>query len=549
MSSGLPAIPNAARTIVKELTPAMMRRVETLGMSPRQQDLNWRWSFYTCNEYDARKVDWDGSERVEHIDHEAIATAGVLPGGFYMATADFPLKFRHPLAPRRLGRVIVNRFTGMLFSESQHPTIRCVGDPDTEDYVNALATRARLWAKLIEVRNFGGATGSACAGFKFLNGRPIIEVHDPRWVTPTFKSMTTLELEQLDKRYMYPEFQPGPNDEWKEVWFWYRRIITDKFDVVWQRVPVGDGDEPRWEEIKPTLLDQHDFGFVPARWVQNLPVCDSEDGESDVHGAYDSLQEIDALQSQSLYSTKGSCEPNLAIATDKPLREIKKGVDNAIKVEKGGSVSLIESAGTAAKQAMDSAKELRAQILEMCQCVLDHDADGKDMTATEARQRFASMHAKTDQLREQYGQGLVVPIIEDMLRAVRKLNEAQPGKAPNGGPLKRVVTLPPRELTSEDGTKSYRPRELPADQNGVLDLDWPAYLPPSLEEASSAATAVSTAKNAESIDLETAVHFLAPYLGIKDVAATIAKVKAESQEKQKQAEERAREAFASRGGF
>src|SRR5579859_6665604 len=117
MSSGLPAIPGAARTIVKAMSPQLMRRIENLGMTPRQLELNHYWSYFATVQYDARKVDWDGSERMDPVDRQAIATAGTLPGGFYDAGKEFPLKFRRPSSPYHLGRVVVTRHTGLLFSE------------------------------------------------------------------------------------------------------------------------------------------------------------------------------------------------------------------------------------------------------------------------------------------------------------------------------------------------------------------------------------------------------------------------------------------------
>src|SRR5258708_18391941 len=260
MSSGLPQTPGMARSIVKRMSPSALRRIESLGMSPRQQTLNRFWSWFACCRYDARRVDWDGSERVDAVDAEAIATGGVLPGGFYDAGVEFPLKFRRPTAPYNLPRVITNRFTGLLFSESQHPKLRYLGNDVVEDYVNALAEAARLWAAMVQVRTFGGATGSYCMGFKFLDGRPLVEVHDPRWLTPTFKSMETLELAGLEKRWMWPDYILNDKGEHDEAWYWSRRLIDDTHDVVWNNVPGGNGDDPDGQRWPPDRSAPHGPG-------------------------------------------------------------------------------------------------------------------------------------------------------------------------------------------------------------------------------------------------------------------------------------------------
>lgn len=550
---GIPSIPNAARQIVKAMTPQLMRQIDTLGMTPRQQELNFFWSWYATCRYDARKVDWDGSERVDRVDAESIATAGVLPGGFYDAGQDFPLKFRRPSAPYNLARVITNRFTGLLFSESQRPRLKCVGDAATEDYVGALAKAASLWAAMSQVRTFGGATGSFCVGFKFKNGKPIVEVHDPRWVTPVFKDAETHEVESIDKRWMWPEFVLGESGEYEEVWYWSRRIVNAELDACWYKVPVDPtGREPDWVRHRPDQEVKHGFGFCPIVWGQNIPVVDAEDGEPDCLGVYDMIEEMDGLIASSGGALRKNLDPTVIIATDKQLRELRKGSDNAIKVEKGGEAKYLEGTFEGPKQALVHANVLRGYVLEVCQCVLENPNDaaaGGDKTATEARMDYASMLSRADTYREQYGQKCVLPLLTMMLAAVRKLNTSVPGAAPNGGPLRRVIVLPPREMTDDAGKKTYQPRVLPEDVGGALELSWPPYFPPSLADATSAAQAVKTAlKDAEAIDLETAVRMLASYFRIDDVPGTMQKIKAESAEREKEAAARASAAFAGGGG-
>lgn len=546
MSSGLPFIPNAARTVVKAMAPQLMRRVELLGMTPRQQELNRLWAYYTTNQYDYRKVDWDGSERVDHIDATAIATAGVLPGGFYDAGNDFPLKFRRPTSPYHLGRVVVNRFTGLLFSESQHPKIRCVGDQDLEDYVNTLADVGRLWAAMILARTFGGATGTACVGFKFVEGEIRFEVHDPRWVTPIFKDLETRELESIDKRYMYPEYVLNEKQEWDQEWYWYRRLIDSEIDVVWNKVPVGEGDEPDWVKFKPDQAITHDYGFCPVRWVQNKPVQDADDGEPDCLGAFDMIEEMDALVAQATFGTKHNCDPTVLITSDLKLAEIRKGSDNAIKLEKGGTASYMEMSGSGPKTAVEQALILRGWILEMTQCVLDHP-DTANRTAYEIRMVYASMTSNADILREQYGQKLILPLIKDVIKAIRLLKETST-EGPNG-PIKQAVILPPKEVKDENGETQFVDRELPeTSQRGVFQLQWPQYFPPTLLDASQAADAAGKAKTAGLIDDEGAIRFIASYFGIEDVPAALLKVKAEAQERDKQAQARAAQSFGGFGG-
>ena len=109
----------------------VMGRLHRLGMSPRQQELNHLFSIYRATQYSTCSTEWDGSQRVGLIDREAINTGSYIPPGFYDGGAMLPLRFRKPTAPYPLARVIVDRFTSLLFSEKRHPRVRVADDDAT----------------------------------------------------------------------------------------------------------------------------------------------------------------------------------------------------------------------------------------------------------------------------------------------------------------------------------------------------------------------------------------------------------------------------------
>lgn len=306
MSSGTPFDSSAAKDIFNATDNQFMQRNARLGMTPRQQDLNRLWAHYRCVQYDSRKVDWDGTERSNNLDHEAIATAGFIPPGFYDASGStLPLKYRRPSTPYALAKIIVDRFSGLLFSERRHPQIRVEGDDATEDYVQALIEQARLWPTMVQARTYGGAMGSVACGFSFVEGKPIIEVYDPRWCAPVFTDRATKRLKGIEIRYQYPITQQDPETGmWLEVPYWYRRIINQTHDVVFHPAPVGDGAEPRWQIEQSS---EHGFGFCPVVWCQNLPVLDDIDGDCDFQGTTDLMNAIDTLLSQANRGTVSNC--------------------------------------------------------------------------------------------------------------------------------------------------------------------------------------------------------------------------------------------------
>lgn len=294
---------NAGRDIVKNVGQQMLEDNERLGLSPRQMELNRLWAFYRCCQYDARGVDWDGYERVSALDQEAVAMGTFTPPGYYDA-GRVPIKFRRPTAPYQLVKVIVDRFTGLLFSEKSHPILKIDGDPDTEDFAQAIIEEGGLWQAMMLARRFGGATGTAVVGFQFVGGQPLFEVHDPRWCRPKFVDRHRHVLGSIEIRYQYPVEQVDEKGRIVEVPHWYRRVIDRSKDVVYESIPVKEKTEPDWQvEVEVT----HGLGFCPVVWIQNIPCTDDVDGDSDCLGIYDLATAIDALLAQANRGVIANC--------------------------------------------------------------------------------------------------------------------------------------------------------------------------------------------------------------------------------------------------
>lgn len=515
-----------------------MGRMSRKGMSPRQMEMNRRWAVYCAAQYETRRCDWDGSERLDPVEREALASRGSVPPGFYDAggqMGEVPVKFRRPAAPYHLGKVIVNRFTGMLFSEKRHPKVRVPGDPDTEAWIEALCHASRLWQKMIIARNYGGATGTVPVGFSFVDGKPIIEPHDPRWCFPDFEDRATLKLKSMEKRYQYPvEERDQDTGLWETEWYWYRRVIDEESDIVYEPAPVGDGDEPDW--VEASRVD-HGFGFCPIRWVQNVPVDDDIDGEPDCHAVYDMLEAMDGLLSQAYKGTILNCDPTVIISSTDELSDLRKGSGNAVKLT-NGTADYMEISGAGPLAARDMCKEMRSMTLEVAQCVLDSDGGPETAakTATEVNRRYSSMISKADILREQYGQNCVLPLIEMMVEAARKLGAGKPMEG--GGILKEVLQLPPK--LDEDGNVA----DHVLGNGGMLDLQWPGYFEPGVDDAIKAVQAASTAKLGGLIDSEHAAKYVADFFDVENVQQVLESAANEGAEQEKaiQEELRARQA-------
>jgi len=502
----------------------LMARNVRLGMTERQRDLNRAWAFYLSQQYEACLIDWDGKERPDSLHSEAISATGLL-GHLTDVTSQpnpLPLKFRRPSAPYAIVPTIVDRFTGVLFSEKRHPVLRVPGEPVVESLLVSLAEAIRLWPTMMLARTFGGAIGTVVVGAKLVDGRPRIEIHDPRWCEPVFADAETMTVASMEKRYFYPRSTKDPKTGRTMVrHFWYRRILDGTRDIVFKPAEVTER-EPVWV-VESEI--EHGFGFCPVVWAQNLPLPDSLDGLPDCPPfVYDISHQIDMLLSQSVRGTLFSCDPTPVFKTDaEPGEGIQKGAGNALFIGSQDDVKYLEMAGSGAKAAIETARELRALSLESAQCVLENPDIGDRATATEVERAYSLMLVKAGKLREQYSKFVVKPLVVMLLRALRSAQE-------RGAPV-----LLRSKLDMDLDAVVKRALEV-LDPEGMLELEWPRYFEISLTDVAQAVTATAQAYTAGLLDLEGAARFLAKYLDVKDVPGMLARLKTEKNEREARAE-------------
>lgn len=493
-------------------------------LSPRQMELDRLWRYYRCANYDNRRVDWNGKEHVGPFERDAIVQSGFLPPGFYDAGQQFPLKYRRPTAPYYLGKVIVDRFTGLLFSAKRHPKIVCTDDPDTESWLNGFVESTRLWARMIQARTLGGAMGAVGLGLKFVEGKPFVEVHDPRYTTPVFTDRETRVVRAVEKRYQFVDQVRDSEGRWVEGWFWYRRIITATHDVVWPRVPAeqyGRWAEPDWEK-EDRVVVAHDLGFCPVVWMHNREVQDDVDGDPDCHGIFDAIEAIDALVSQANRGVISNCDPTLLLTTDGAIDGLRKGSDNAVQLEKGGSAQYLEITGVGPRAAMEMASSLEKMAQRVARCVLDDNFSGPARTQAETQQNYSNMVEQADVLREQYGELGVKRLLSMALKAAARLGQPKSRYSDDGNHETIEVSevrLPP----NKDGTE----RTLGFGE--TVELVWPDYYEPSAGEVLQAVQAAAQAKQGGIIDGEHATRYVAGYFDIENVAEVSAKAEEAAQ--------------------
>jgi hypothetical protein len=495
-----------------------MARLRKLGLNERQLEMNYFWSHFCATQYESRTITWDGKKALTQIEKDTVGRNAVLPMGHYDASGQYdnvPLSLRIPTAPHHLTRVVVRRFTGLLFSAKMHPTISTPNNAELQSWIETLCKVSRIWARFMLARNFGGGMGTVAMSFRFKDGKPQIDIHDARWCTPRFVDVATGEIDGLEIRYMYPVERQQKDGTLKHDWFWYRRVIDADSDVIFKPAPVGEdekaGIEPEWVEED---RDDHGFGECPAVWIRNTPT-DEMDGDPDCLGAFPIQEAIDRLISQADQGAVENADPTLGVASDdlKP-EEIKKGSRNAFKYEKGASANYIEMTGSGVDCALKVADVHRHNFLELVQCILETEQTTGAMTATEVERRYSPMHERGDEFREQYGEHGIKPLVAKMIRATIRLSRSM-GTMDQATGLRMVPQVMPGLA------KLPKMEEFTDDQ---LELTWPDWVKRGPMDAQAAAGAVGAARSAQLLDKQSGIAYLAPYFDVDDPADALTRL-------------------------
>lgn len=435
-----------------------------------------------------------------------------MPGGMlsFPVQSYVPISKRRPCVSRRMGKKIVKRLTTMVFGHDRFPTIVVDGDEDAEDFVREIARVAKLRTKMVSARNKGGACGSVAISWGFKDGKPKVTVHSPALIE-------VLGWHDYDERK--PSRVIKVYDFKKEVLkgekivtetFWFVRYWDGEVELTWREIPDEYARLATWATWPHVERVEHGLGVCPVIWIQNISDDDDVDGESDFDGQADDLNEIDKLVSATQRGTIGNVDPTLVIHDTKGKNETvtRKGSGAVIYSPKGAKY--LELTGTAVETALKLISKLEDGALEEAEVVLlDPDQlSGAGVSAAALRTRYAPMLAKTDLLRDQYGEG-IVEVLRAMAEAARRLGDA--------------VVLPPRVIVerevNEDGerlTKVTLVKRRPGSSSSI-SLKWPPYFPADWSDRKAGVETTKTATGGQPVlSQRSAVELLASMLDIED---------------------------------
>jgi hypothetical protein len=488
-----------------------------VGETERFRRLDRFEAHYLTTQYQHQPYDWWG---LPADAAETVSPSVQVPLGFTQPVLTLLARQKRPTAPYHLAKAIVDRFTGLLFSEARKPDVEVEGDPDTDDFLHAAMEQSRFWARWREARAVGGATGSVLVTAHLRKGRFVIQCHNPKNVQVMWKDRRALEPLAVLIIYRYPQEEIVSDPKTGEtrtriVDYLYRRIITDQDDTVYKPVKLEPGANLAWDVESAA---EHGLGVFPGVWVQNKPVVEQEDGDPDCQGAWQSFDTIDRLLAQMNKALLLNLDPTLVLKIDpKELLAlggaVRKGSDNALNVGTGDA-KYLEMVASGVEAGHKLCDRLKQNVLDVTRCVLvdPEKLSGSAQSAKAMEYVYAPMLEQADEFRSQWGDNGVIPMLRLMELMARKFHGVK--AVQNGKAVILQLDLPKKA----DGTV----RKL--GPGGWIRLKWGPYFAATENDKQMQVANIVAAKTGEIIDEETAVNAGAPIFGVQDAAAMLAKI-------------------------
>jgi hypothetical protein len=510
-----------------------LKETAVMGETRRFRQLDRYEAHYSCRQYSHLQHDWWGQSADTA---ETISPDIQVPLGFHQPIYDLVVRQKRPTAPYNLCKAVVNRFTGLLFSDARKPSVVVEGDADTEDFLEGVMQQCRFWAKMREARSLGGANGAVLVTVHVRDGKFSLEVHNPKHCQVVWRDRRSLTPMAVLKCYRYLveeaicDDRTGERNGTKIVEYLYRRIITEQDDTVYKAVKLDGQNSVEWE-VESEI--RHSLEFFPGTWIQNLPVIESEDGEPDCAGAWQSFDTIDRLISQMNKAVLLNLDPTLVLSVDprmQALAGIRKGSDNALTIGQGDSAKYLEITGSGIDAGMKVYTILKQNILDVVRCVLvdPQTISGAAQSAKAIEYIYAPMLEKADDLRSQYGDLGVLPILH-IIEKIARIYSNKTLQLPDGRVGRMTFDLPYRTVTvpTADGSSTTSVREKrQLGLGGYISLIWGPYFSPTEEDKQKAIGTIAAALGGGLLDQRSAIKQSSHVFGIHNDESVYEKVKA-----------------------
>lgn len=475
----------------------------------RYLEMERRASYYDCTQHDRKFWDFDGRP----INPRTMQPLLGAERSWWV-----PLKMRRPSTPIRLGKVIVDSFTNLLYGENRFPTIRVEGDEQSEDWLQTAARVGKLPLKMIQARNYGGSTGTVGVSWCFRRGKPAFEVHKAQNLfVHTWEDRNELIVEHASEIYLFSKVK-WDGRGFNRVWYWYRRDWTPEADIVFEDVLFDQKIEPVWI-VDKERSSFHGDGVCHLEWIQNIPSSEM-DGLPDYDGLYENFDHADMLMSVITRGAILNLDPTVKLKMDRDeisRMGISKGSDNAIVTGKDGDADYMELGGSSITAGLELVKEQRRYIFETAQCIVPdpHEVAAQGVSSVAIKAMFAPMLAKADIIREQYGSakerilGKMEKVAREKTSAHFTVGEIDPVTQTEIQVPAQFVIVLPKKLTKEplidpltgqpSGEEQQVATERTLGPGGEISLTWPPYFPPTPQDQTNIVTALQTATGGKAV--------------------------------------------------
>jgi len=410
-----------------------------------------------------------------------------------------PLQKRAPSVRYGLCRLVVDETTAMLFGEGRFPVLACE-DEATRDALATISGDCGLVRAMREAALLGSC-GSVAILMRMLSDRPYFSVMRTDYLTPVWKPAAPDQLQMVREQYKVRGRQlfalgydvPNDDTEW-----WVRRDWSET-EEIWY-LPLSKTDQA---DGKPFLRDAgrtviHSLGFVPMVWMRNLPGGDDVDGCCTFALAIETGIEIDYLLSQGARGLKYASDPKLVISSDGELPPISGGSSQALVLGEAGKATLLEIDGTAANTIIEYVRALREMALET---IHGNRTSSDKISGAQSGRAMEMMHQAlinlVDQLRDSYGTNGLLPLARMVVAAGAT----------------RTIKVFGADLAFKVGER--------------VTLQWPPYFQMTQSDMQEEASTLSTLRTAGLISQESGVKIVCETQDIADLAAEMARIKAD----------------------
>lgn len=458
----------------------------------------------------------------------------------------YPLRERRPCVVYPVVRNAVASYTAMCLGDGKFPAITSGSSEDdsviderfglnpedsviVDGSIRKIKDQTRLAAVAQQVFENELARGTSVTIASVVRGKLRVSQFDPSVCTPTFASDDPDCVTQLEIRYRYVTDDTWSESEKKFVQrvFVYRRVIDAIFDTTFAPVEITQPSQnPIPNQPAESGKFKHDFGFCPVLWRRaNTDVCDQQalDGRPIHYGLYSLIDTINLSLSQRFRAALYSGDPQmveLGVLDDDALIPMGRAADAAQPTANpngwqqamgegrhGGSHSEQKrkrGAGTVWRYSSPDAKvEILCLPATALQAIADDIKDNVkkirealghvyidsddlsgfgDISGKTLAFIYAQQIARCDRLREDFGRGWILPVLNMLFRIVLKCGKGL--YLAGVAKLQKVLARFNAQVGSDKSATQWFAPE--------LTMDWGAYFGASdVDEATRIGTVIA----------------------------------------------------------